>query len=55
MQLESTLFGIVAVQVTPALERLLKLDSGSLTKEIQLSQVLQYKGEVKENENEEDL
>lgn len=40
MQLESTLFGIVVIQVKPQLEKLLNLDNDSLTKEIQLTQDL---------------
>ncbi|CAK9094777.1 Uncharacterized protein SCF082_LOCUS44533 [Durusdinium trenchii] len=40
MQLESTLFGIVVVQVKPQLEQLLNLPADSLTKEIKLTQDL---------------
>ncbi|CAJ1401548.1 unnamed protein product [Effrenium voratum] len=40
MQLESTLFGIVVVQIKPQLERLLNLPEDSLTKEIKLTQDL---------------
>lgn len=40
MQLESTLFGVCVVQIKPQLERLLKLDPDSLTKEIKLTQEL---------------
>eukprot|EP00437_Effrenium_voratum_P016221 CAMPEP_0181445170 /NCGR_PEP_ID=MMETSP1110-20121109/25449_1 /TAXON_ID=174948 /ORGANISM="Symbiodinium sp., Strain CCMP421" /LENGTH=931 /DNA_ID=CAMNT_0023569205 /DNA_START=73 /DNA_END=2868 /DNA_ORIENTATION=+ len=40
MQLESTLFGIVVVQIKPQLERLLNLPEESLTKEIKLTQDL---------------
>lgn len=40
MQLESTLFGVVVVQVKPQLEELLKLPEDSLTKEIKLTQDL---------------
>ena len=38
MQLESTLFGIVFLQVKPQLEKVLKLQADSLTKEIALTQ-----------------
>ncbi|CAK8998136.1 Uncharacterized protein SCF082_LOCUS5503 [Durusdinium trenchii] len=38
MQLESTLFGIVVVQIKPQLEQLLNLPVDSLTKEIKLTQ-----------------
>ncbi|CAK9022758.1 unnamed protein product [Durusdinium trenchii] len=41
MQLESTLFGIVVVQIKPQLEQLLNLPVDSLTKEIKLTQELQ--------------
>jgi hypothetical protein len=40
MQLESTLFGIVVLQIKPQLEKLLKLPDDSLTKEIRLTQDL---------------
>lgn len=40
MQLESTLFGVVVIQIKPALERVLNLPQNSLTKEIKLSQDL---------------
>ena len=40
MQLESTLFGLMVIQIKPALERLLNLPDDSLTKEIALSQEL---------------
>jgi hypothetical protein len=40
MQLESSVFGICIIQIKPALERLLNLPDGSLTKEIQLAQDL---------------
>eukprot|EP00668_Euglena_longa_P009750 GGOE01011786.1.p1 GENE.GGOE01011786.1~~GGOE01011786.1.p1 ORF type:complete len:962 (-),score=350.48 GGOE01011786.1:536-3421(-) len=40
MQLGSTLFGILVIQVKPQLERLLRLPPDSLTKEIQLTQDL---------------
>ena len=40
MQLESTLFGVCVVQIKPQLEKLLKLDPDSLTKEIKLTQEL---------------
>lgn len=40
MQLESTLFGILVIQVKPQLEQLLKLPDDSLTKEIKLTQDL---------------
>eukprot|EP00667_Euglena_gracilis_P010609 EG_transcript_10810 len=40
MQLSSTLFGVLVVQVKPQLERLLRLPPDSLTKEIQLTQDL---------------
>ena len=40
MQLESTLFAIVVIQIKPQLEKLLKLPDDSLTKEIRLSQDL---------------
>jgi len=40
MQLESTLFGVVVIQIKPQLERLLKLPDDSLTKEIRLTQDL---------------
>ena len=39
MQLESTLFGVLVVQIKPQLERLLRLPPESLTKEIKLTQV----------------
>jgi hypothetical protein len=40
MQLESTLFGVAVVEIKPQLERLLKLNPDSLTKEIRLTQDL---------------
>lgn len=40
MQLESTLFAICVVQIKPNLEKLLKIDYGSLSKEIVLSEDL---------------
>jgi hypothetical protein len=40
MQLESTLFGVVVLQIKPQLEVLLKLPDDSLTKEIRLTQQL---------------
>jgi hypothetical protein len=40
MQLESTLFGVLVVQIKPQLERLLRLPPESLTKEIRLTQDL---------------
>ncbi|CAJ1338042.1 unnamed protein product [Effrenium voratum] len=40
MQLESTLFGVVVVQIKPQLEKLLNLAEDSLTKEIKLTQDL---------------
>eukprot|EP01039_Chlorochromonas_danica_P006734 gene6734-7444_t len=40
MQLESTLFGIVTVQIKPQLEKVLNLQPDSLTKEIKLTQDL---------------
>jgi len=40
MQLESTLFGILVVQIKPQLERVLNLPEDSLTKEIKLTQDL---------------
>jgi hypothetical protein len=40
MQLESSLFGIVVLQIKPQLEKLLKLPDDSLTKEIRLTQDL---------------
>lgn len=40
MQLESTLFGVVVVQIKPQLEKLLNLPDDSLTKEIKLTQDL---------------
>ncbi|CAE7722643.1 CPK5 [Symbiodinium pilosum] len=40
MQLESTLFGILVVQIKPQLEKLLNLPDDSLTKEIKLTQDL---------------
>eukprot|EP01122_Echinamoeba_exundans_P006772 TRINITY_DN1971_c0_g2_i1.p1 TRINITY_DN1971_c0_g2~~TRINITY_DN1971_c0_g2_i1.p1 ORF type:complete len:992 (+),score=172.24 TRINITY_DN1971_c0_g2_i1:130-3105(+) len=40
MQLESTLFGLVVIQIKPQLEKLLNLHNDSLTKEIQLTQDL---------------
>ena len=41
MQLEGTVFAVAVIQLKPQLERLLNLPSGSLTKEIKLSQQLQ--------------
>ena len=41
MQLESTLFGILVIQIKPQLERVLNLPNDSLTKEIQLTEDLQ--------------
>ena len=38
MQLESSLFGIVIIQIKPQIEKLLNLPYDSLTKEIQLYQ-----------------
>ncbi|CAJ1392179.1 unnamed protein product [Effrenium voratum] len=40
MQLESTLFGVLVVQIKPQLEKLLNLHDDSLTKEIKLTQDL---------------
>jgi len=40
MQLASTMFGVVIVQIKPQLERVLNLPDGSLTKEIALSEGL---------------
>jgi hypothetical protein len=40
MQLAGSLFAVAVVQIKPQLERLLKLDSGALTKEVQLCQDL---------------
>merc|ERR1719487_2545577 len=40
MQLESTLFGILVVQIKPQLEKVLNLPDDSLTKEIKLTQEL---------------
>uniref|UniRef100_A0A0G4FDD4 Uncharacterized protein n=1 Tax=Chromera velia CCMP2878 TaxID=1169474 RepID=A0A0G4FDD4_9ALVE len=40
MQLESSLFAVLVVQVRPHLERLLRLPVGSLTKEVKLNQDL---------------
>ena len=40
MQLESTLFGVCVIQIKPQLERLMKLEPDSLTKEIKLTQEL---------------
>merc|ERR1719456_704588 len=40
MQLESTLFGVLVVQIKPQLEKLLNLPEDSLTKEIKLTQDL---------------
>jgi len=40
MQLESTLFGVLVVQIKPQLERVLNLPDDSLTKEIKLTQDL---------------
>lgn len=40
MQLESTLFAVVVIQIKPQLERVLNLSQDSLTKEIKLTQDL---------------
>jgi hypothetical protein len=40
MQLETSVFGVVVVQIKPQLEKLLRLPRGALTKEIQLTQDL---------------
>merc|ERR1719401_358796 len=40
MQLESTLFGVLVIQVKPQLEKVLNLAEDSLTKEIKLTQDL---------------
>ncbi len=40
MQLASTLFGVCVIQIKPQLEKVLKLDNDSLTKEIRLTQSL---------------
>ena len=40
MQLESTLFGVVVIQIKPQLEKLLQLPPNSLAKEIQLTEHL---------------
>lgn len=40
MQLESTLFGVLVIQIKPQLERVLNLPDDSLTKEIKLTQDL---------------
>uniref|UniRef100_A0A7S1KV23 Uncharacterized protein n=1 Tax=Alexandrium catenella TaxID=2925 RepID=A0A7S1KV23_ALECA len=40
MQLESTLFGVLVIQIKPQLEKVLKLPADSLTKEIKLTQDL---------------
>ena len=42
MKLASTLFAICIIQIKPQLERVLNLPSGSLTKEIQLTQDLTH-------------
>lgn len=39
MQLSNTLFGVVIIQIKPQLEKLLKLPTDSLQKEIKLTQV----------------
>jgi hypothetical protein len=41
MQLESTLFGVLIIQIKPQMEKLLNLADDSLTKEIRLTQDLQ--------------
>ncbi len=41
MQLASTLFGVCVIQIKPQLEKVLKLNNDSLTKEIELTQNLQ--------------
>lgn len=41
MQLSSTLFAVCVIQIKPQLERVLKLPSDSLTKQIELTQNLQ--------------
>lgn len=40
MQLASTMFGVVVLQVKPQLEKVLKLPADSLSKEIRLTQDL---------------
>merc|ERR1719446_1266987 len=40
MQLQSTLFGVLVIQIKPQLEKVLNLPEDSLTKEIKLSQEL---------------
>jgi len=40
MQLASTVFGVMVIQIKPQMERLLKLPEDSLTKEVQLTQEL---------------
>ena len=40
MQLASTLFGVLVLQIKPQLEKILKMESDSLTKEIRLTQDL---------------
>ncbi|MDP2434882.1 MAG: hypothetical protein Q8P67_04000, partial [archaeon] len=40
MQLESTLFGLLVIEIKPQLEKLLKLPPGSLSKQVQLTQDL---------------
>merc|ERR1711970_1614123 len=40
MQLESTLFGVLVIQIKPQLEKVLNLPEDSLTKEIKLTQEL---------------
>merc|ERR1712151_1458998 len=40
MQLESTLFGVLVIQIKPQLEKVLNLPDDSLTKEIKLTQDL---------------
>jgi len=40
LQLSSTLFGVLVIQIKPQLEKLLKIPDDSLTKEIKLTQDL---------------
>lgn len=40
MQLAGTLFAVAVVQIKPALERLLRVPQGALTKEVELCQQL---------------
>ena len=46
MQLSSSLFAVAVIQIKPNMERLLKLDPGSLTKEVKVRFLLDHRSAV---------